>query len=296
MPTQSPPPTKPVSPSNTPFGKRLHFVITTLMVLGLTVYVAGIAWLYFKQEGLLFKPVPLAASQPLQGLTTQGEGVSEFTVDVPGAKLSGLQLKLPNPKGVVFFLHGNSGNLDSWFINTEIYRRNNMDLVMVDYRGFGKSTGQIDSEAQLRGDVRAAWNQIAPQYLGKKRVIYGRSLGSGLAAGLSADLETEKTPPDMTVLVSAYSSMSTLTAQIYPYVPQAVLRYPLRTDKVITQIKSPLLLVHGDKDTFIPPSHSQSLKALSPQAQLLIVNGAAHNDIHKFDAYLQGFGGMLAGL
>jgi uncharacterized protein len=300
MPTQSPPPTKPVSPSNTPFGRRLHFVITTLMVLGLITYVVAVAGLYFKQEALLFKPVPLAASQPLQGLTTQGEGVSEFTVEVPGAKLSGLQLKLPNPKGVVFFLHGNSGNLDSWFINTEIYRRNNMDLVMVDYRGFGKSTGQIDSEAQLRSDVRAAWNQIVPQYVGKKRVIYGRSLGSGLAAGLSADLNIEKNAekmaPDMTVLVSAYSSMSTLTAQIYPYVPQAVLRYPLRTDKVITQIKSPLLLVHGDKDTFIPPSHTLSLKALSPQAQLLIVNGAAHNDIQKFDAYLQGFGGMLAGL
>jgi fermentation-respiration switch protein FrsA (DUF1100 family) len=90
--------------------------------------------------------------------------------------------------------------------------------------------------------------------------------------------------------------MSTLSAQIYPYVPQAVLRYPLRTDKVITQIKSPLLLIHGDMDKLIPPSHSQSLKALSPQAKLLIVQGAAHSDIHKFEAYLQGFGGMLAGL
>ena len=295
-PTQSPSPTKLVSPSNTPFGRRLHFVITASLVLGLTAYVVAMAGLYFKQEALLFKPAPLAASQPLQGLTTQGEGVSEFTVEVPGAKLSGLQLKLPNPKGVVFFLHGNRGNLDEWFINTQIYRRNNMDLVMVDYRGFGKSTGQIESEAQLRGDVRAAWNQIAPQYVGKKRVVYGRSLGSGLAAGLSADLEAEKMPPDMTVLVSPYSSMSTLTAQIYPYVPQAVLRYPLRTDQLLPKIKSPLLLIHGDRDTFIPPSHSQSLKALSPQAQLLIVNGATHSDIHKFDAYLQGFGGMLAGL
>ena len=194
----------------------LHFVITASLVLGLVAYVVVMAGLYFKQEALLFKPVPLAASQPLQGLTTQGEGVNEFTVHVPGARLSGLQLKLPNPKGVVFFLHGNRGNLDEWFVNTGIYRRNNFDLVMLDYRGFGKSTGQIESEEQLRSDVRAAWDQIAPQYVGKKRVIYGRSLGSGLAAGLSADLETGKTPPDLTVLVSPYSSMSTLSAQIYP--------------------------------------------------------------------------------
>lgn len=296
MPTQSLTPTPPVSPLGKKRRIGLHFVITASLLLGLTAYVAGLVWLYVKQEGLLFKPVPLAASQPLQGLTTQGEGVSEFTVAVPGARLSGLQLTLPNAKGVVFFLHGNRGNLDEWFVNTQIYRRYNMDLVMLDYRGFGKSTGQIESEAQLRSDVRAAWDQIAPHYAGKKRVIYGRSLGSGLAAGLSADLEREKTPPELTVLVSPYSSMSSLTAQIYPYVPQAVLRYPLRTDQLLPKIKSPLLLMHGDRDKLIPPSHSQSLKVISPQAQLLIVNGAGHGDIHKFEAYLQGFGGVLAGL
>ena len=298
-----PTPSSADSPVTSPLGKKrpkhrigLHFVITASLLLGLTAYVAGLTGLYFKQEALLFKPVPLAASQPLAGLSTQGEGVREFTVEVPGAKLSGLQLTLPNPKGVVFFLHGNRGNLDEWFINTEIYRRYNMDLVMLDYRGFGKSTGQIESEAQLRSDVRAAWDQIAPHYVGKKRVIYGRSLGSGLAVGLSADLETGKAPPDLTVLVSPYSSMSSLTAQIYPYVPQVVLRYPLRTDQLLPKIKSPLLLMHGDRDKLIPPSHSQSLKVISPQAQLLIVNGAGHGDIHKFDAYLQGFGGVLAGL
>jgi pimeloyl-ACP methyl ester carboxylesterase len=295
MPTQTSPHT-PASPKRQKRRIGLHFIITASLLLGLAAYVVAMAGLYFKQEALLFKPVPLAASQPLQGLTTQGEGVSEFTVEVTGAKLSGLHLKLPNPKGVVFFLHGNRGNLDEWFVNTGIYRRNNFDLVMLDYRGFGKSTGQIEGEAQLRSDVRAAWDQIAPQYVGKKRVIYGRSLGSGLAAGLSADLNTEKTPPDLTVLVSPYSSMSTLTAQIYPYVPQVVLRYPLRTDQLLPNIKSPLLLMHGDKDTLIPPSHSQSLKAISPQAQLLIIKGAAHGDVHKFEAYLQGFGGVLAGL
>ena len=288
------------SPSTTPFGKRVHSIVTWLMVLGLAAYVMAIGGLYFFQENLLFQPVVIPASQPLAALKTQGEGVREFTVDVPGAKLSGLQLKLPNPKGVVFFLHGNSGNLDTWFINTEIYRQNNVDLVMLDYRGFGKSTGQIESEAQLHSDVRAAWDVIAPQYVGKKRVVYGRSLGTGLAAGLSAELTDDSAKGsaivDMTVLVSPYSSMSALTGQIYPYVPQVVLRYPLRTDQVVQRIKSPLLLIHGDSDTVIPPSHSQALKAIAKQARLLLVPGAAHNDVHKFDAYSTDLGRVLAGL
>ncbi len=286
--------------STTPYGKRVHSIVTWLMVLGLLGYTAVLGWLYWSQEHLLFKPEVIAASQPLAALTSQGEGVREFTVDVPGAKLSGLQLKLPNPKGVVFFLHGNGGNLDAWFINTEIYRQHNMDLVMVDYRGFGKSTGQIESEAQLHSDVRAAWDFIAPQYVGKKLVVYGRSLGSGLAAGLSAELTDDSAKGgaivDMTVLVSPYSSMSTLTGQIYPYVPQVVLRYPLRTDQLVLKIKSPLLLIHGEQDTFIPPSHSQALKAIVKPARLLLVPGAGHNDVHKFDLYVKDFGGVLAGL
>lgn len=294
-----------LSPSpSTPFGKRAHSIVTWLMGLGLLAYVVAVGALYFLQENLLFKPVVIPASQPLAALKTQadatGGGVREFTVDVPGAKLSGLQLKLPNPKGVVFFLHGNGGNLDEWFINTEIYRQNNMDLVMLDYRGFGKSTGHIESEAQLHSDVRAAWDFVAPQYVGKKLVVYGRSLGTGLAAGLSAELTDDAARGsaivDMTVLVSAYSSMRALTGQIYPYVPQVVLRYPLRTDQLLPKIKSPILLIHGEQDGFIPPSHSKALKALVKPARLLLVPGAAHNDVHKFDLYLKELGGVLAGL
>ena len=75
-----------------------------------------------------------------------------------------------------------------------------------------------------------------------------------------------------------------------------MLRYPLRTDQLLPSIKSPLLLMHGDMDKLIPPSHSQSLKMLAPQAKLFIVKGAGHSDIHKFEAYVQGFDAMLAGL
>jgi len=140
------------------------------------------ARLWFKQEKLLFAPDVLAASHPL----AKAPDIHELTIDVPGAQLSALHLRLPAPKGVVFFLHGNGGSLESWFINPEFYRRANYDLFMIDYRGYGKSTGHIESEAQLRTDVRAAWATVAPQYAGRKVVFYGRSLGTGLAAGAAA--------------------------------------------------------------------------------------------------------------
>lgn len=269
-------------------------LVTTSMrlaLLCLVLYALVLALLWFKQEKLLFAPTVLPSDFPL----ALAPDIHEVAIDVPGARLSALHLRLPHPKGVVFFLHGNGGSLESWFINPEYYRRANFDLFMLDYRGYGKSTGQIESEAQLRSDVRAAWAVVAPQYAGKKRVIYGRSLGSGLAAGLSAELATNGAP-DLTVLVSSYSSMAALAAEHYPWVPQAVLRYPMRTDQVVAQIHSPLLLIHGAQDSLIAPLHSDALKALAPQATLLHIAGAAHNDLQDFDAYLGAYAQALGAL
>ena len=262
-----------------------------IAALFFVLYVLALTWLWFRQEKLLFSPDVLPAEYPLAKATD----IHKLGIDVPGAKLSALHLRLPDPKGVVFFLHGNGGSLENWFVNPEYYRRANYDLFMVDYRGYGKSSGKIESEAQLRADVRAAWAGVAPQYADKKVVIYGRSLGSGLAAGLSAELASGRAP-DLTVLVSAYTSMAALAAEHYPWVPQALLRYPMRTDALVRQIRNPLLLIHGTQDSLIAPAHSDTLKILVPQATLVHIPGAAHNDVQSFDAYLDVYARALAKL
>ncbi len=244
--------------------------------------IAGLAWagslaaLWLGQERLLFKPVPLGADIQL----STDPDVAERFVDVPGARLSVLELRRPSPQGVVFFLHGNSANLKEWFTDGSLYRRANLDLVMMDYRGFGKSTGRIESEAQLHADVEAVWQAVAPRYAGKRVIAYGRSLGTGLAATWAA-----RHQPDLTVLVSPYISMRELAAFHYPWVPTAVVRYPLRTDEAVLRLHKPLLLVHGDRDTLIPLSHAEQLAARAGLARLAVIRGAAHADVHRFDAY-----------
>jgi pimeloyl-ACP methyl ester carboxylesterase len=249
-------------------------------VLGLLAagWAALLAVLWFGQERLLFHPEPLPAGHRF----SVGDDVHEGWVDVPGARLNTLHLRLPHPDGVVFFLHGNAGNLDSWFVNADFYRRLNLDLFMLDYRGFGKSSGHIESQAQLQADVAAAWASVAPRYVGQRRIVYGRSLGTGLAAQLAADIQ-----PELTVLVSPYFSMAALAAEHYPWVPASLLRYPLRTDLVISQVRGPLLLVHGDRDTLIPPAHSAQLQALAPHSERLLVPGAGHGDLQNFTVYVE---------
>lgn len=265
---------------------------TIVAMLCLVLYASALGWLWLKQEKLLFAPTALPSDYPL----ASARDLHEVTIEVTGARLSALHLRLPNPKGVVFFLHGNGGSLENWFVNPEFYRRANYDLFMVDYRGYGKSTGQIESEAQLRADVYAAWATVAPQYAGRKVVVYGRSLGSGLAAGLAAELGKAQRHPDLTVLVSPYTSMAALAGDHYPWVPQILLRYPMRTDQVIGQIRSPLLLIHGTRDALIAPRHSDALTSLAPHATLLQIKGAAHNDLQNFDTYLDAYANALAKL
>jgi pimeloyl-ACP methyl ester carboxylesterase len=250
----------------------------------LALYALVLAGLYARQELLLFRPHKLAHDHAF----TLPADVQERWVEVAGGRLNALHLQRPQADGVVFFLHGNGGSLQSWFVNLDFYRRLNLDLFMIDYRGYGKSPGEIGSEAELMADVRAAWQAIAPQYEGRRRVLLGRSLGTGPAAQLAAELQ-----PELTVLVSPYFSMQRLAREHYPWVPGPVLRYPLRTDLALPRIEGPVLLVHGEEDGLIPAQHARDLAPLARRGSLVIVPGAGHNDLQRFPAYTEALAAAL---
>ena len=268
------------SSNSTQGGSRWAFIARrfALSLLGLAVlgYVVIVAFVYFRQEKLIFSTVPLSPDHQFSI-----PDALEVKVPVTGAQLSAVHLRLPNPKGVVFFLHGNSGNLQTWLTGVDFYRRVNYDLFMIDYRGYGKSSGRIESEAQLHDDMRVAWSKVAPLYAGKKLVVYGRSLGTGLAAKLSSDVQ-----PDLTVLVSPYESLKAMGDAHYPWLPGLVNRYTMRTDEWLPAIKGPVMIEHGDVDTLISLSHGERLKKIRAGTELVVVPGAGHNDIHKFPIYL----------
>ncbi|MEJ6022541.1 alpha/beta hydrolase [Ramlibacter sp. PS4R-6] len=277
--------------------KREGNLVYALFSLGVlaaaaAVYSAAIGYLWVRQERLLFEPVPLDPNEKL----VDDEDVHERWIDVPGARLSCAQLKLPNPRGVMFFLHGNSGNLRDCLVDLDAFRELNFDVVMFDYRGYGKSSGRIESEQQLRRDVRHVWDHYGPQYEGKRIVIAGQSLGTGLAAGLGAELCAEGREPDLTLLVSPYSSMRALADELYPWVPKGVLRYPLHTVEHASRLKGPVMLIHGDQDDLIGIHHSHALKGVMPDAALHLLEGAGHGDVHKHPSYRTTLAGALGAL
>jgi uncharacterized protein len=260
------------------------FIALTLAI-PIFIYLLILVGLYFFQEKLLF---------PAEKLPSNYQFVNDYSFDevfipVHGADnkkgdnaiLHALHFTRPNPKGLVFFLHGNAGSLRTWATGIDFYERVNYDLFIIDYRGYGKSTGKITSQQQLINDVKQAWQVASAPYADKPIVIYGRSLGTGLATILAKEVQ-----PDLLALVSPFSSMVNIAKAQYPFVPTWLLRYPLRTENIIGDVTSKIVFIHGSEDSFIPLSHSKKLQSLSKSTDTLItIEGAAHNDIHQFSDY-----------
>ncbi len=265
----------------------LRRIIYCILLLAFAAFVFALGWLYLRQESLLFFPVPLPADYRFDL-----PGVTEEKIQVPGATLSALHFRQPKEnapaKGVIFFLHGNGGNLQSWLTDTSFYQRTGYDVFMLDFRGYGKSTGKISSEAQLHADVLAAWKHVEKEYAGRKNVIYGRSLGTGLATKLAAELSADPASGvSLLVLVSPYVSLQQIAKEQYPWVPGFVMRYPMRTDQWLPAVRAPVLILHGGHDALINVSHARRLKELKPDAQLVVLPDAGHNDIHIFPGYIE---------
>ena len=285
------PPSATSPPSGAPW-RRLRRWGLGLLGAAFIAWLAVVLALYFRQESLLFHPEPLPADFSFAGRYAPEQAFEELRIPVAGAELSAILFRQPRSRGLVFYLHGNSGNLATWTTNVDYYRRLGFDLLMLDYRGFGKSSGHIESEAQLHADVRAAWDRIAPAYGGRPVVILGRSLGSGLAVRLARDVR-----PDLLILVTPYASLLRSARERYPLVPGAALKYPMRSDLLMGELRCPVVIAHGDRDETIPLAHALDLQALSGgRAELLRVEGAGHADIHTFQAYLEGLAGAVEGL
>jgi pimeloyl-ACP methyl ester carboxylesterase len=268
---------------------RKGFAIAgAVSALAALAYAGLLGALYFNQERLIFPATTLPADYRFRF----DQPFEEIAVPVQGGTLDALLFRQPDPKGLVFYLHGNGGDLRTWTTGLTFYQRINFDLFIVDYRGYGKSTGSIASEAQLHADVRRAWDAIAPRYRNLPIVVFGRSLGTGLAARLAADVD-----PALLVLVTPFTSLASAATRRYPYAPQFLVKYPLRTDAVIGSVRSPILLIAGTQDPLTPLSDSESLRSLvrSP-VELLVIAGAGHDDIHKFPSYIDGLAARLASI
>lgn len=266
---------------------RIKRRMVTFIVILAGVYGLLCALVYSQQERMVFYPEALPPGYAF----SFGQPFEEVSLPVAGATISGLHFTVERPRGAILFFHGNAGSLRDWGTLAGRWTSHGYALLMVDYRGFGKSSGAISGEQMLHDDALAAYAWLAERYPADSIVLAGRSLGSGIAARLATQRE-----PRMLILETPYTSMLSLARRQVPWAPGWLLKYPLRTDRWIGQVASPIYLIHGTRDELIPFASSQQLAALiEGEHRLYPIEGAGHNDFTAFPAYDLALAEILGG-
>ena len=249
-----------------------------LIIVGI-VYVAISILIYYLQDFFLFKPEKLP--KDFQFLY-ENQIVEEYNIETrDGAIINGLHFRVDNPIGVVIYLKGNSKSIKGWGKFAVDFTRINYDVIMVDYRGFGKSTGKRSQKA-IKHDLQYIYNKIRERVSEKYIILYGRSLGSGFAAKLAS-----MNHPKMLILDAPYYSLAKVTGRFMPFMPLSVLlKYPMPTYKWLKYVNCPIRIIHGTQDKLIPFKSSVKLSQINPKrTRLYPVIGGGHKNLNNFEEY-----------
>ena len=250
---------------------RLFKISITFLILLLVL--AGILF-SCRQEKMLFYPEVL----PKNYSYNFPAKFKEYFIKVDKkTSLNGLLFSADSSKGLIFYLHGNAGSLASWGSAAEVYLKNKYDFFVLDYRGYGKSEGKITSEKQLYNDVQIVYDSLKARYQEKNIIIVGYSIGTGMAAHMASTNN-----PKLLILKAPYYNMADLAHQYIKILPAFMIRYKLKINKYITQVKCPVIIFHGNQDEVIYVGSSYKLKELfKPGDQLIILEGQKHNGINE---------------
>lgn len=239
-----------------------------------------------KERELLFRPTREAAGW-YGGMP---EMVQELYLPVgttsPGERIHAWYWPADNPAApVVYYLHGVRWNLTGQLNRISQLRRFGFSVFAIDYRGFGKSDGEMPSEASVYEDARAGWQWLVVREPDpSRRYIYGHSLGGAVAIDLAAQVSGNPVGARGLIVESSFTSLPELMAEMgYGWIPVSQ-----KFDSItkIAQVRMPVLVVHGADDRYVPPRLSEALYAAAPQPKkfLLIPNGTHNNSAWMGDA------------
>ncbi|QHI34973.1 2-succinyl-6-hydroxy-2,4-cyclohexadiene-1-carboxylate synthase [Kordia antarctica] len=261
--------------------KRIGIVIIAL-------YLVIIFMLLSFQEQLIFRSETL----PQDHVFTSSVPFEELYLKASGdAILHGLHYKLDNPNGVIIYFHGNAQTLEYWGKWAEkLSQQYNYDVVVMDYRGYGKSTGKRSHKAML-GDGLLFYDYCKTKFSEAEITIFGRSLGGAFATHVA-----KKSSAKLLLLESTFTSVTAIANKRFWFLPIGwLLQYPFQNDQNIAQITLPTYIIHGTNDVIIPYKHGQKLyeKSGSNTKKFYTIKDGFHNNLISHPTYFEALDEIL---
>lgn len=258
----------------------------TLLAVGAIAYLCACLFMFLRQTRFIFFPSRLISMTPDDvGLSYQD---IELQISTPSGKIETVHCwwipseTNPNQK-VIIDLHGNRNTIEGNIGYAEQFHEMGLSVLLVEYRGYGRSTNRFPSEKTVYQDVEAAWNylvnerQINPHNI----YVFGHSLGGAIAINLAL----KYTEIAGLIIESSFTNIREMIdykKKYWMFPINLILTQKFDSLAKISALKMPILLTHGTEDELIPKTMSEDLfnAAIEPK-QLLIVAGAGHNNVRQ---------------
>jgi len=255
---------------------RRKKVLKWLMVLS-CIYVAGGVALYFLQDMLLFHPKPLSKTHRFSFTHPYKE--TNLTIDNRNLNIIRFAAS-GTPKGVVLYFHGNMENIERYQGIVPLFTGEGYHLWMIDYPGFGKSTGRR-TEENIYKDASRMYELALAEAPPHQIIIYGRSIGTGPASQLASVKPCKKL-----ILETPYYSIDALAKSYFPIYPVKLLtRYSFPVIEHLKKTQVPSYVIHGTKDEVIPYKQALRLKKGNPSTHLITIEEGKHNNLAEFELF-----------
>ncbi|GAB7257947.1 alpha/beta hydrolase [Polaribacter sp. OB-PA-B3] len=236
-------------------------------------------FLYFYQEKFIFKN----GNKLDRNYNFQFKNYfEEIFIKTPySSEINAVHFKLKKPKGVILFCHGNKGNLLIWGERVQFFLDYNYEVLVFDYRGYGKSTGDFNENGMYK-DALCVYNHLQNQFIEKHIVVYGFSLGGTFATHIARHYN-----PKALILEAPFFNLGKAVYYYSKFIPRFLVKYKFRTDTDIVNVKSPIIMFHGNKDltTFYKESIELINLNKSKQNSYFIIDGGTHHNIKDTDIY-----------
>ncbi len=258
--------------------------IIILVIIG--IYVLSGLVLYFLQEKIIFQGKRLSQDHKFEFETP----FEEVHLTAGEAQLHALHFKVASPKGVILYYHGNSGNLSRWGKEVQYLVGLGHDVLVMDYRGYGKSRGHRTMENLLE-DAVLFYEYTRKQYAEDRITVYGRSLGTGLATYVAG-----RNQPARVILETPYHEFKSVVQRFVPVFPIGLgLRFNFKSQEYIQNVKRPIYIFHGTEDSIVPYVYGQKLyeSVSSGNAEFIGIEDGQHKNLIEFEEFRKRMEGIL---
>ena len=249
-----------------------------LLIIVSVVYACGLAVLFLVQRSFLF-PIPTAVRTSPQAAGFP-EAEEHLLTTADGEKVIAWHVPARPGHPVILYFHGNGDFLAGFFGRFRELIADGTGVVALSYRGYAGSSGQ-PSEQGLLADADAAYAFTKARYSADKVVVWGFSLGTGVAVAIAAEQ-----PVGKLILEAPYTSTVDVAASMFWFMPvRWVMRDQFRSDARIARVKAPLLIMHGTNDPAIPIVFGERLFTLAPEPKRFVrFPGGGHENLGNFGA------------